>query len=76
MMRLFNLNGPKSQNEGMRKFHWAGCVGMLTVVILWGIGSIIGLSIDCSAEDFIRASDKSQCHNQVCEIHDEHSSRY
>ena len=65
MMRLFNLSGPKANFEGRsRMFYWFA-LGFLTAVGLWGILSVVAISVDCSASDFIRGN-ASQCSHQVC----------
>ena len=65
MMRLFNLNGPKSHNHGKPKLYHLLCVGILAVMAIWGVGSIIGLSADCSADNLVRASSASHCPRQL-----------
>jgi hypothetical protein len=75
MMRLFNLNGPKSQNLGVRKVHWWLCIGLLGIVLVWGIGSIIGISVNCSTDNFIRASASAQCPGQVYGVQQDHTQR-
>ncbi|KAJ9644849.1 hypothetical protein H2204_001311 [Knufia peltigerae] len=63
MMRLFNLNGPKATFEGQSKiFYWC-TLGFLTAVGLWGILSVVAISVDCSIADFIRGN-ASQCSHQ------------
>lgn len=65
MMRLFNLNGPKSQGNAKSKLYFKGCLGVVAMVVVWGIGSIIGLSVECSVTSFIRTPSLAQCPNQV-----------
>ncbi|RMD44986.1 hypothetical protein DV735_g108, partial [Chaetothyriales sp. CBS 134920] len=64
MLKLFNLNGPKWQVHGRTTvYRWVGR-GIITAIGIWGVASIIGLSVDCSAANMIRAPALSQCPKQ------------
>ena len=65
MMRLFNLNGPKSQKHGKAKLHLMVCLGVIGVVAIWAVGSMIGVGADCSSTDFIKTPSLAQCPQQV-----------
>jgi hypothetical protein len=65
MMRLFNLSGSKANNRGKsRLYHWI-CMGVLAIMVAWGVGSIIGVSVDCSPDNIIRRQSESQCPSQL-----------
>ncbi len=66
MMRLFNLNGPKSQKNGKSKLYYTVCLALMALISLWGVGSMITLGIDCSVSNYIRAPPFAQCSGQVC----------
>lgn len=64
MMRLFNLSGSKVQNQTRsRLLYWTSLV-LLGLMAIWGVMSIIAISVDCSVPGFIEA-DNAQCSNQV-----------
>jgi hypothetical protein len=65
MMRLFNLNSTKVNNGANSKLYFTIGLGILGVMGVWGLGSILGLSIDCSASHFIRTPSLSLCPQQV-----------
>jgi len=66
MMRLFNLNSPTaSTHTRSPALLWWLCITILISIALWGVLSIIALSVDCSASHFIRAGSAAQCSNQV-----------
>ncbi|EHY58391.1 hypothetical protein HRR83_007243 [Exophiala dermatitidis] len=63
MMRLFNLTGPRSQNEPRSRVLYWTSVGFLGGIGLWGLMSIVALSADCHAATFIRG-DQGRCSRQ------------
>ncbi|KIV81888.1 hypothetical protein PV11_04038 [Exophiala sideris] len=63
MMRLFNLSGPKANNQTRsRIFYWVG-IGVLAGMALWGLLSVVALSVDCSTGHLIEGN-ASQCSRQ------------
>ncbi|KAK4946516.1 hypothetical protein LTR10_014368 [Elasticomyces elasticus] len=63
MMRLFNLSGPKANNQTRsRIFYWVG-IGVLAGMALWGLLSVVALSVDCSTRHLIEGN-ASQCSRQ------------
>lgn len=71
-MRLFNLVGPNAgQDLRQKAFHLVGLVAIVGVT-LWGILSIVALSVDCAASGYIQG-DEAKCSHQVCFC--EHGSR-
>lgn len=69
MMRLFNLVGPNAGRDlRQRVFHLVGLV-VIVGVILWGILSIVALSVNCAVLGYIQG-DNAKCTHQVC--HCEH----
>lgn len=63
MLRLFNLSGPKAQNMTRSKvLYWVG-ISILAGMGIWGLLSIIAVSVDCSPAAFIQGN--AQCPRQV-----------
>ncbi|KAK5454240.1 hypothetical protein LTS15_006240 [Exophiala xenobiotica] len=63
MLRLFNLSGPKATSQGRtRTFHWAG-LAVLAAMAIWGLLSVIAVSVDCPVSTFIEGN-SSQCSHQ------------
>ncbi|EXJ89772.1 hypothetical protein A1O3_02839 [Capronia epimyces CBS 606.96] len=63
MMRLFNLTGPKSQTETRsRALYWTGLT-LFVGIGLWGLLSIVAVSVDCRTSTFIRG-DQGHCSHQ------------
>ncbi|KAK5195315.1 hypothetical protein LTR72_007381 [Exophiala xenobiotica] len=64
MLRLFNLSGPKATSQGRtRMFHWAG-LAVLAAMAIWGLLSVIAVSVACPVSTFIEGN-SSQCSHQV-----------
>ncbi|KIW14959.1 hypothetical protein PV08_07746 [Exophiala spinifera] len=63
MMRLFNLSGSKATFEGRSRIFYWFALAFLTAAGLWGILSVVAISVDCSTADFIRGN-ASQCSRQ------------
>ncbi len=64
MLRLFNLSGPKATSQGQsRTFYWVG-LSVLAAMGIWGLLSVIAVSVDCPVSTFIQGN-SSQCSHQV-----------
>ncbi|KIX01115.1 uncharacterized protein Z518_10181 [Rhinocladiella mackenziei CBS 650.93] len=63
MMRLFNLSGPKAQSHTRSQILYWTCLAILAAMALWGILSVVALSLNCSVAYFIRVDD-AQCSHQ------------
>ena len=66
-MRLFNLSTGGSGAARVYSKTWVGCNAVLFAVVIWGVASVIGLSVACSADDFTDDPHGSVCGNQVCQ---------
>ncbi|KIW61144.1 hypothetical protein PV05_01302 [Exophiala xenobiotica] len=63
MLRLFNLSGPKATSQGQsRTFYWVG-LSVLAAMGIWGLLSVIAVSVDCPVSTFIQGN-SSQCSHQ------------
>lgn len=66
MMRLFNLDMHHSwRKSSNRRFLWAACLIVLGLIVLWGLASMIGLSVDCSSRTLIEDPASAQCPDQL-----------
>lgn len=64
-MRLFNLSGTRAFVDGKSRVLWWLCSALLGLMALFGIGSIVALSVKCSPVTFAQASATEHCPNQV-----------
>jgi hypothetical protein len=67
MMRLFNLSGPRAAIDTKSRVLWWSCSALLGLMVLFGIGSIVALSVDCSPLAFAQASATARCPELVPE---------
>lgn len=65
MMRLFNLKGSRRNSDRSSTINRYLCYCGLGIVLAWGIGSLIGLSVNCSPYSFTETgSDAARCPGQ------------
>ncbi len=60
MMRLFNLIGTRANNDAKSKLYQTVCVCVIGFMCIWTLGSIIGLSVNCSASVLIDLASSAQ----------------
>ena len=61
MMRLSNLSGSRAFADTRSKKLWSVCIGVLSVIGVWGILSIVALCVDCSSHFFAQQHPLAQC---------------
>jgi hypothetical protein len=65
MMRLFNLSGTRAFTEGKSRILWWACMALLSLMAIFGVGSIVALSVNCSPLTFAQSSPTAECPDQV-----------
>lgn len=58
MLRLW----PREVNH----YKWVPCFGLMILSGLWGIGSLLSITVACDPSTILTLQNKIQCPNQVC----------
>lgn len=66
MMRLFNLNGRKAHtnHQNSQRLYLFICLAILSVMAVWGVASVIAVSVDCRTSTFLLGNGEAQCPSQ------------
>ena len=65
LIRLFNVNSRRSRISRRNQLHWWICCATLGLMAVWGVLSIVALSVKCSPQAFTRIPATTQCPDQV-----------
>lgn len=65
LIRLFNVNSRRSRINRRSELLWWICCATLGLMALWGVLSIVALSVNCSLQTFAQIPGTTQCPDQV-----------
>jgi hypothetical protein len=65
LIRLFNVNSRRSRMNRRSELLWWICCATLGLTALWGVLSIVALSVNCSLQTFAQIPGTTQCPDQV-----------